>query len=252
MIKVESLTVEREGNTVICDISLSWHKGEKIALLGPNGAGKTTLALALSGIIVPESGYIYIDSQPISDYSLTDLRKKIGIVFQDPETQFVTTDVSREIAFGLSNIESDPDEIFRRVDYIIEKLNLFDLINRDTSNLSGGEKQLVAMSSIYAMSPDYIVFDEVTSFLDRRSRERIYKLWEDTPSGLLIITQNFEEIKWADRVILLENGKISFESEADTLLKKNIIHTPEAVFRTLLDENKDFIPEYQQILEILG
>ncbi|MCK4572102.1 MAG: ABC transporter ATP-binding protein [Candidatus Stahlbacteria bacterium] len=251
MIKINSITIKRGKKIVIHDVSLSWHKGENLVILGPNGAGKTTLALSLAGMIEQDSGHIIIDSKSVSDYDLTSLRQKIGIVFQDPETQFVTTDVKREIAFGLSNIKQDREKIHNTVDSIIDKLDLKEMINRDPSELSGGEKQLVAIASIYAMSPDYIIFDEVTSFLDRKSRERIYRLWDNCSSSLLIITQNFEEIKWGDRVILLENGEISFESEIQELMEKDIIPTQKTLFEKLLKENKDDIYNFERIMEII-
>lgn len=251
MIKINSITIKRGKKIVIHDVSLSWHKGENLVILGPNGAGKTTLALSLAGMIEQVSGHIIIDSKSVSDYDLTSLRQKIGIVFQDPETQFVTTDVKREIAFGLSNIKQAREKIRNTVDSIIDKLDLKEMINRDPSELSGGEKQLVAIASIYAMSPDYIIFDEVTSFLDRKSRERIYRLWDNCSSSLLIITQNFEEIKWGDRVILLENGEISFESEIQELMEKDIIPTQKTLFEKLLKENKDDIYNFERIMEII-
>ncbi|MCK4321082.1 ABC transporter ATP-binding protein [candidate division WOR-3 bacterium] len=251
MIKINSITIKRGKKIVIHNVSLSWHKGENLVILGPNGAGKTTLALSLAGMIEQDSGHIIIDSKSVSDYDLTSLRQKIGIVFQDPETQFVTTDVEREIAFGLSNIKQDREKIRNTVDSIIDKLDLKEMINRDPSELSGGEKQLVAIASIYAMSPDYIIFDEVTSFLDRKSRERIYRLWDNCSSSLLIITQNFEEIKWGDRVILLENGEISFESEIQELMEKDIIPTQKTLFEKLLKENKDDIYNFERIMEII-
>lgn len=251
MIKINSITIKRGKKIVIHDVSLSWHKGENLVILGPNGAGKTTLALSLAGMIKQDSGHIIIDSKSVSDYDLTSLRQKIGIVFQDPETQFVTTDVKREIAFGLCNIKQDREKIRNTVDSIIDKLDLKEMISRDPSELSGGEKQLVAIASIYAMSPDYIIFDEVTSFLDRKSRERIYRLWDNCSSSLLIITQNFEEIKWGDRVILLENGEISFESEIQELMEKDIIPTQKTLFEKLLKENKDDIYNFGRIMEII-
>ena len=251
MIKINSITIKRGKKIVIHNVSLSWHKGENLVILGPNGAGKTTLALSLAGMIEQDAGHIIIDSKSVSDYDLTSLRQKIGIVFQDPETQFVTTDVKREIAFGLSNIKQDREKIRNTVDSIIDKLDLKEMINRDPSELSGGEKQLVAIASIYAMSPDYIIFDEVTSFLDRKSRERIYRLWDNCSSSLLIITQNFEEIKWGDRVILLENGEISFESEIQELMEKDIIPTQKTLFEKLLKENKDDIYNFERIMEII-
>jgi len=252
VITVSSLSIKRGGKIVIHDFDFSWHRGEKLVLLGPNGAGKSSFALALSGMISIESGEILIDSEPISDYDLPSLRKKIGIVFQDPESQFVTNDVRQEIAFGLSNIKLTREEIKTRVETIINNFTLNELTSRDPLKLSGGEKQLVAIASICAMSPDYLIFDEVTSLLDRATRERIYRLWEESSLSLLIITQNFDEIKYGDKVILIENGEISFESSATDLKEKSLITTDEIIFKRLLEKNKESIPQYERILEILG
>jgi energy-coupling factor transport system ATP-binding protein len=250
VIKTHSLTLKRDENIVIHDIDFSWDKGENIVVVGPNGAGKSTFALGLSGIIPPDSGSIVIDSKDILDYDLKSLREKTGIVFQDPEMQFVTTDVWREIGFGLSNIGVDRTEIKARVDAVIRDFGLSDILGRDPSSLSAGEKQMVAIASIYAMEPDYLIFDEVTSFLDRRSRERVYDLWERIDSALLIITQNFEEINFGERVILLEDGKISFEAETEDLEESSHFSYNSAFF-DLLKQNKQKIPQYEQILELL-
>lgn len=251
MIKASSITIKRDNKIVINNVSLNWHKDENIVLIGPNGAGKTTLALSLSGILEYDSGHIIIDSKSISEYDLSTLRQKIGIVFQDPEAQFVTTDVEREIAFGLGNIEQDRKKIQKTLETIIDKLDLKELLKRDPLELSAGEKQLVAIASIFAMSPEYIIFDEVTSFLDRKSRERIYELWSECSSSMLIITQNFEEIKWGDRVILLEDGKINFDYEINDLLEKDIIPTQKTLFIELLEENKEDIRNFKRIMEII-
>jgi energy-coupling factor transport system ATP-binding protein len=251
VIKASSITIKRDNKIVINNVSLNWHKDENIVLIGPNGAGKTTLALSLSGILEYDSGHIIIDSKSISEYDLSTLRQKIGIVFQDPEAQFVTTDVEREIAFGLGNIEQDRKKIQKTLETIIDKLDLKELLKRDPLELSAGEKQLVAIASIFAMSPEYIIFDEVTSFLDRKSRERIYELWSECSSSMLIITQNFEEIKWGDRVILLEDGKINFDYEINDLLEKDIIPTQKTLFIELLKENKEDIRNFKRIMEII-
>lgn len=251
MIKASSITIKRDNKIVINNVSLNWHKDENIVLIGPNGAGKTTLALSLSGILEYDSGHIIIDSKSISEYDLSTLRQKIGIVFQDPEAQFVTTDVEREIAFGLGNIEQDRKKIQKTLETIIDKLDLKELLKRDPLELSAGEKQLVAIASIFAMSPEYIIFDEVTSFLDRKSRERIYELWSECSSSMLIITQNFEEIKWGDRVILLEDGKINFDYGINDLLEKDIIPTQKTLFIELLEENKEDIRNFKRIMEII-
>ena len=250
MIKTYSLTLKRDDKIVIQNFDFTWNKGEKIVMVGPTGAGKSTLALGLSGIIPSVPGNIVIDSKDIVDFDLRSLRKKVGIVFQDPETQFVTTDVRREIGFGLSNIKKESSEIKERVETVIEDFNLKNILDRDPSSLSAGEKQMVAIASIYAMQPEYLIFDEVTSFLDRKSREKIYEMWESTASSLLIITQNFQEINFGERVILLENGKINFEAKTGDLEGSSHFSYDSAFFN-LLRKNKGEIPQYERILELL-
>ena len=250
MIKTYSLNLKRDDNVVIQDFNFFWNRDENIVLVGPNGGGKTTLALGLSGILPVEPGSIVIDSKDITDYDLKSLRKKIGIVFQDPETQFVTTDVWREIGFGLSNIKEERSTIKERVEFIIEDFNLRGILDRNPSTLSAGEKQLVAIAGIYAMQPEFLIFDEVTSYLDRKSRERIYELWDNTASSLMIITQNFQEIGFGDKIILLEDGKISFEAKTGDL-EGSVHFSYDSDFFNLLKKNKEEIPEYDRIVEIL-
>jgi energy-coupling factor transport system ATP-binding protein len=248
VIKTYSLTLKRDENIVIQNFDFTWNKGEKIVIVGPTGAGKSTLALGLAGIIPSEPGNIVIDSKDIVDFDLKALRKKIGIVFQDPETQFVTTDVRREIGFGLSNIKNEISEIKERTNTIIEEFNLEHILDRDPSTLSAGEKQMVSIASVYAMQPEYLIFDEVTSYLDRKSRGKIYEIWEYTASSLLIITQNFREISFGERIILLEDGKINFEAKTEDLEGSSHFSYDSAFFN-LLRKNKDKIPEYERILE---
>lgn len=250
MIRTYSLILKRSDNVVIQDFNFSWNKGENIVLVGPNGGGKSTLALGLSGILPVEPGSIVIDSKDITDYDLKSLRKKIGIVFQDPETQFVTTDVWREIGFGLSNIKEESSRIKERVECVIEDFNLRGILDRDPSTLSAGEKQLVAIAGIYAMQPEFLIFDEVTSYLDRKSRERIYELWDSIASSLMIITQNFQEIGFGDKVILLDDGKISFEAQTEDL-EGSAHFSYDSDFFNLLKKNQNQIPEYNKIVEIL-
>ncbi len=250
MIRTYSLILKRSDNVVIQDFNFSWNKGENIVLVGPNGGGKSTLALGLSGILPVEPGSIVIDSKDITDYDLKSLRKKIGIVFQDPETQFVTTDVWREIGFGLSNIKEESSRIKERIECVIEDFDLREILDRDPSTLSAGEKQLVAIAGIYAMQPEFLIFDEVTSYLDRKSRERIYELWDSIASSLMIITQNFQEIGFGDKIILLEDGKISFESKTEDL-EGSAHFSYDSDFFNLLKKNQNEIPEYNKIVEIL-
>jgi energy-coupling factor transporter ATP-binding protein EcfA2 len=250
VIKTFSLTLKRDENIVIQNFDFTWNNGERIVMVGPTGAGKSTLALGLAGIIPSAPGNIIIDSKDIVDFDLKSLRRKIGIVFQDPESQFVTTDVWREIGFGLSNIKKESSEIRERIDAVVEEFNLEHILDRDPSFLSAGEKQMVSIASIYAMQPEYLIFDEVTSFLDRKSRERIYELWEGTTSSVLIITQNFQEINFGERVILLEDGKINFEAKTEDLEGSSHFSYDSAFFN-LLKKNKGEISQYERILELL-
>jgi len=250
VIKTYSLTLKRDENIVIQNLDFTWNKGEKIVMVGPTGAGKSTLALGLSGIMPSPPGNIVIDSKDIVDFDLRSLRKKIGIVFQDPETQFVTTDVWREIGFGLSNIKEESSEIKERIDAVVEDFGLKHILYRDPSSLSAGEKQMVSIASVYAMQPEYLIFDEVTSFLDRKSREKIYELWECLAASILIITQNFQEINFGERVILLEKGKINFDAKTEDLEGSSHFSYDSAFFN-LLRKNKAEIPEYERVLELL-
>lgn len=223
MIVLKDVSLERDGKSILKKINFTWRKGEKIALLGRNGCGKTTLASIIAGLIVPTYGEVVIEG-------------RVGIVFQEPENQFITLNCEEEIAFGLENMGLPEEEINNRIDEVKERFNIDKLLSRNPFTLSGGELQIMAVASILAMKPDFIIFDEATSFLDAEWKKTIYKIWEEYEGGIMIITQNFSEVVYTQKVYVMEDGKIAYEGKTEDMLKKGLLRTDEVLFVSSLKE----------------
>lgn len=202
---------------VLRDVSLNIGKGEYVAVLGHNGSGKSTLAKLLNMILVPTSGTIIVDGTDITNPNLTEddmfaLRKKVGMVFQNPDNQLVATIVEEDVAFGPENLGYPQNEIRERVDNALEIVGMSEYAHHEPHRLSGGQKQRVAIAGIIAMSPECIVFDESTSMLDPSGRKDVLKTMEklNRENGITVITitHYMNEATKADRVIVLDDGKI--------------------------------------------
>jgi len=244
LIKLNSVSYKIGDKEILKSINLSVKRDEKIILTGPNGAGKSTLALLLSGIIKPTEGNILIDEMDIQKIDPISLRKKIGIIFQEPETQFITMSVEREVMFGLQNLSLPVNEIVSITDKTLLEFGIEHLRKRNPFDLSGGEKQLVILASIYAMEPDIIIFDETTTFLDKKLKKKIYSFWQRL-KGFIVITEDFEEFPFGERLIVLENGEIKFNKKIDKLMENGSIKTSENIFREKL-RNANVNPEFYQ------
>lgn len=221
-IKVENVCFSfTNGNEekipVLNNISFEVKKGEFVAILGHNGSGKSTLAKLLNLILSPDSGKIYIDgkdltSENISDDEIYSIRQRIGMVFQNPDNQLVSSVVEEDVAFGPENLGIAPAEIRKRVDNALEEVSMTDFAKHAPSQLSGGQKQRVAIAGIIAMLPECIVFDEATSMLDPSGRRdvmnTIEKLNKEKGITILHITHNMSEAVKADRVIVINDGKV--------------------------------------------
>ncbi len=201
----------------VMDVSISVKKGDYIAILGHNGSGKSTLAKLLNLILIPSSGKIYIDgkdvsSSDLSDDDIYDVRKKIGMVFQNPDNQLVATVVEEDVAFGPENLGLPREEIRRRVDDSIKLVGMTEYIKHAPHKLSGGQKQRVAIAGVVAMRPECIIFDEATAMLDPVGRHDVLgimdKLNKDEGIAIINITHYMEEATKADRVIVIDDGKI--------------------------------------------
>ena len=234
LIAIDNLTFSyresgAQGKTreVLHGITLDVQRGEHVAVLGHNGSGKSTLAKLLNLILEPDSGTIRIDGIEITDPDLSDadiltLRKKIGMVFQNPDNQMVATIAEEEVAFGPENLGLPSSEIRERVDAALGAVGMTAFAKKETARLSGGQKQRIAIAGILAMEPECIVLDEPTSMLDPLGRKDVMKVIEtlNRERGVTIvhITHDMNEAARAGRVIILNDGRIEMDG------------TPEEVF----------------------
>ena len=198
---------------VIENFDLSVEKGSFVAVLGHNGCGKSTRAKLCNGIEVPVSGKVFVDSLDTSDEEkLLDIRRRVGIVFQNPDNQIVATVVEDDVAFGPENLGVDPKEIRRRVDEALKNVGMYEFRLFEPHKLSGGQKQRVAIAGIIAMKPQCIVLDEPTAMLDPRGRREVMKtvrrLNRDFGITVIFITHYMDEAAKADRVVVMDDGKI--------------------------------------------
>lgn len=201
-----------DGKRALSNINLSVKKGEKIAVLGSNGAGKSTCFLTLNGVLRPQSGKIYYQGKEIQNKNLNELRKHVGIVFQEADNQIIASTVSAEISFGPMNLKLPKQEVKRRVEHALDCMNLTDLKDRPPHYLSGGEKKRVSIADIIAMESQVILFDEPTSSLDPvnvKMLEQVLDQLTDMGKTLLISTHNVDfAYRWADRGVVFSDGSI--------------------------------------------
>ena len=203
-----------EGQTVraLRNVTFSVERGEFVALAGMNGSGKSTLAKLLNGLFIPSAGDVVIDGINTRDEERTfDVRRKAGMVFQNPDNQMVATIIEDDVAFGPENVGIPREEIIERVDWALEAVGMTEFRTRSASKLSGGQKQRVAIAGVLAMKPDIIIFDESTSMLDPEGRAEIMDVAKKlNQSGITVITitHNMDEAAQADRIIVLRKGRL--------------------------------------------
>ncbi len=209
-------TDEENPQPVLHEVSLSFEKGEFVAILGRNGSGKSTFAKLLNLVLEASSGEITIDGRPVhselSEEEIIDLRRRVGMVFQNPDNQLVATVVEEDVAFGPENLGVEPTEIRRRVDEALEAVGMTEYARHAPHKLSGGQKQRIAIAGVIAMLPHCIIFDESTAMLDPRGRaevmDTIEKLNRERGITVLLITHNMDEAVRAHRVVVIDEGKV--------------------------------------------
>lgn len=223
MIRLENVSYNYpDGTPALRNIHLAIRKGEYLGIIGRNGSGKSTLALHLNGLLRPQKGKVMVRGMDTGDYSkLREIRKIVGIMFQNPETQFIGRTVEEDLAFGPENLCLSPQEIRERVDRALAEIKLEKYRYHSPKTLSGGQGQCVALAGIIAMEPECLVFDEVTSMLDPASGEavlkRVKKLHEKGKT-IVYTTHNLEELHAADRIIVMDRGRIVLEGEPENVL----------------------------------
>lgn len=218
---------------VINDLSFIINPGEMVAILGHNGSGKSTIAKLMMGLLSPSQGQVILDDieineNKISEDEIDQLHSKMGIIFQNPDNQFVGVTVEDDIAFGLENHQIPREEMIERINKYAKLVNMEEYLKSNPEDLSGGQKQRVAIAGVLAMNTEVIIFDESTSMLDPKGTREIIDmiklLKSDYNKTIITITHNLEEATFADRVIVLNNGSIVLDGTPEEVLKeKNIL-----------------------------
>ena len=207
--------------------TVSFHvkQGEWLSIVGHNGSGKSTVVRLIDGLLEAESGEIYIDGKQLTRETIWEIRSKIGIVFQNPDNQFVGATVEDDVAFGLENQGIPREEMFQRVEKAIEQVGMLEFKDREPSRLSGGQKQRVAIAGIIALRPTIIILDEATSMLDPEGREDLMavmrKLQKKFQLTIISITHDLTEIALSDRTLVFQKGKLESSMTPRELFSRN-------------------------------
>ncbi|NWL90415.1 energy-coupling factor ABC transporter ATP-binding protein [Paenibacillus sp. 79R4] len=198
---------------ILSDIDLRIAAGSWVTLVGANGSGKSTLAKLLGGLLAANTGKIYVEGTELNQDTIAQIRPKIGMVFQNPDNQFIGATVEEDIAFGLEGRCLLREEMVERVKHYAEKLEIGHLLSKHPAELSGGQKQRVAVAAILAMEPNIVIFDEASSMLDEKARGELQSIMREmSTSGeytIISITHDAEEILASDRAIVLKDGGVA-------------------------------------------
>lgn len=234
------------GSYAVENISFEVHKGEFVAVLGRNGSGKSTVAKLSNSIYIPTKGKVFVDGDDTSEPdNELPIRKKVGVVFQNPDNQIVASIVEEDVAFGPENLGVEQNELRKRVDDALHAVGMFDYRRHETHRLSGGQKQRVAIAGMIAMRPQCLVLDEPTAMLDPQGRRdvmhTVYELNKNAGMAVVFITHFMDEAVKADRIIVIDNGRVVAEG------------TPEKIFadREMIKSCGLDIPEASELTRLL-
>ncbi|MDK4467562.1 energy-coupling factor ABC transporter ATP-binding protein [Enterococcus hirae] len=203
------------------DISFTIKQGEWIAIIGHNGSGKSTLAKTINGLLLPESGIVKVGNQTLNEENIWSIRRMVGMVFQNPDNQFVGSTVEDDVAFGLENQGIPREEMVIRVQDALEKVRMIDFTKREPARLSGGQKQRVAIAGVVALRPDIIILDEATSMLDPEGREEVIstikKIKDESNLTVISITHDIDEAANANRILVMKQGELVNEGTPEQI-----------------------------------
>lgn len=225
LVSIQDVSFSYDGQNApaLNNVSFDIFEGEWLAIVGHNGSGKSTLAKLLNGLQFPQEGSISVDGITLSEDTVWDIRKNVGMVFQNPDNQFVGTTVQDDVAFGLENHGVPRELMVERVQNSLEKVKMGTFLNQEPHHLSGGQKQRVAIAGVLALQPSIIILDEATSMLDPRGRAEVIETVRELKSRenitVISITHDLEEAAKADRILVMNKGKLYREG------------TPEEIFQ---------------------
>ena len=236
---------EDDAREALAGVSLEIRRGEWLAIIGHNGSGKSTLAKVMNGLIEANTGSVVVNGKMLTEETVFDARRTVGMVFQNPDNQFVGTTVEDDIAFGLENIGLPREEMLERVTKVLDMVKMSEFRTKEPARLSGGQKQRVAIAGVTALEPEVIILDEATSMLDPKGRleviSTIQKLHKEKKITVISITHDLDEAAQADRVVLMEQGQIQQ------------IGTPKEIFKLgskLVEKGLD-VPFAEKLIEAL-
>jgi len=229
MIKLEGLTFrypEEEGrrtHAALEDVDLTIERGSFVVVLGHNGSGKSTMAKHLNAVLLPSGGQVWVDGMDTADESLLlEIRRRVGMVFQNPDNQIVANVVEEDVAFGPENMGVPSEEIRQRVENALKAVGMEEFILHAPHHLSGGQKQRIAIAGVIAMEPDCIVLDESTAMLDpcgrREVLDTVKKLNREKNITVVLITHHMDEAALADRVVVMEEGHVIMDGTPKEVL----------------------------------
>ncbi|MGL4948274.1 MAG: ATP-binding cassette domain-containing protein [Mycoplasma sp.] len=194
-------------------------KNDYVCIVGHNGSGKSTVSKVIAGLVKPQSGKYFIDGEEVTNKNIYYLRKKIGVIFQNPDSQFIGITTEDDIAFGLENYKVNPDKMQMIIENVADIIDITHLLKKEAFDLSGGQKQKVAISSVLALTPEVIIFDESTSMLDPKAKKQIKllmkKLQTEYNRTIISITHDMEELKNASKIICMNSGKVAKNDNLD-------------------------------------
>lgn len=226
IIELKNVTYQyTKKNQAVKDVSFSVDKGEFVCILGHNGSGKSTLAKLIVGLLKAKSGDIIINGTKLTEETVDDVRLDLGIVFQNPDNQFVGVTVKDDIAFGLENRQVPRNEILAKINEYAEVVNMKEFLDRNPESLSGGQKQRVAIAGVLACEPEIIIFDEATSMLDPKGVAEVNDAIKNLKGKrtVLYITHNLNEALIADKVIVMNKGKVVLNGTVKEVFKEKEI-----------------------------
>lgn len=209
-----------DGTRALSDIDLRIASGQRVALLGPNGAGKSTLILHLNGIIMPTEGSVEIEGISLAEETTVDIRRRVGLVFQDPDDQLFMTTVYDDVAFGPLNMGLSDDEVSALTHQALHDVGLAEVASKSGQHLSFGQKKRVALATVLSMSPGILVLDEPTSNLDPRAKARMVSLLEALDVTMLVATHDMD-VAWTlcDRAIVVDSGTVVADGPRDEIMR---------------------------------
>ncbi|CAM2813485.1 energy-coupling factor transporter ATPase [Dolosigranulum pigrum] len=238
-----------DDHLALNDVSFSVKQGEWLSIVGPNGSGKSTLAKTLNGLIAPQEGSVQVDGLDLTMENVWDIRQRVGMVFQNPDNQFVGATVQDDVAFGLENLGVPRPEMIERIEHALAQVGMTDFAEKEPARLSGGQKQRVAIAGIVALKPKIMILDEATSMLDPRGRREVLQTVKEVKERenltVLSITHDVDEAAASDRVLVMKGGQIIDHDKPEAIFSqtKNLmsygldVPFPERLKQALAQEN---------------